>query len=241
KTGGVAGEKKIIGNHHSSGVGEVESIYWQYESFMKKQDAGFNTVVGAAGELFSIRKELFKEFEEDLLLDDFIISMNICLQGYRIAYEPGAFSTETPSASLVDEQQRKIRISAGAYQSIGYLKELLNVFKHPLLSFQYLFRRLFRWTLCPLLLPLLFLTNFLVVSNDNSNEFYKWIFIAQLFFYCLAFAGWFFVRSGRRMGPLNIPFYFIFMNYCLVRGFIVFLRGKETVLWKKSLREVIDS
>ena len=141
RTGGVAGEKKILRNQDVSAVGEAEGLYWQYESFMKKLDAGLNTVTGAAGELFSIRTALFKELKDDLILDDFVISMQICLQGYSIAYEPGAFAIESPSASLADEEKRKVRISAGAYQSVGYLKECLNIFKHPLLSFQYLSRR----------------------------------------------------------------------------------------------------
>ena len=48
--GGVAGEKRIV-PQHNSGVSEAEGLYWQYESFLKKQDSGFHTVVGAAGEL----------------------------------------------------------------------------------------------------------------------------------------------------------------------------------------------
>ena len=54
-TGGVAGEKKIIIGNQPSAIGAAEGLYWKYESFLKKQDAAFNTVVGAAGELFSIR------------------------------------------------------------------------------------------------------------------------------------------------------------------------------------------
>lgn len=70
--------------------------------------------------------------------------MQICLQGYKIEYEPEAFATEQPSISLAEEEKRKVRISAGAYQSVGYLKECLNIFKHPLLSFRYISRRLLR-------------------------------------------------------------------------------------------------
>ena len=73
---------------------KAEGLYWKYESFMKKLDADFNTVVGAAGELFSIRTELFKVPDENIILDDFVISMKVCLKGYKIKYEPGAFATE---------------------------------------------------------------------------------------------------------------------------------------------------
>ena len=241
KTGGVAGEKKIIRNQTTSAVGDAEGLYWRYESFMKKQDADFNSVVGAAGELFSIRTELFKAIEDDLILDDFIISMLVCLQGYKVEYEPAAYSTETASASLVEEEKRKIRISAGAYQSIGYLKKILNIFKYPLLSFQYISRRFFRWVLCPWMLVLLLVSNIFIVRTSVHNNFFDVFLFTQLTFYGIALFGWLFVRYGWRTGILNVPFYFVFMNYCLVKGLIVFLNGKQTVLWKKSLREAMQN
>lgn len=239
KTGGVAGEKKILRNRYESVVGEAEGIYWQYESFMKKMDAELYTVAGAAGELFSIRSELFREMNDEIILDDFIISMQVCLQGYKIEYEPDAYATESPSASLLEEEKRKIRISAGAYQSIGYLKECLNIFRHPLLSFQYISRRLLRWVFCPVALFLLLLTNIFIVTRQHT-DIYGSILLAQSFFYGFAILGWLFVSSGRRAGLFTIPFYFVFMNYCLVKGFTRFVKGKQTVLWEKSLRQAME-
>jgi poly-beta-1,6-N-acetyl-D-glucosamine synthase len=240
RVGGVAGEKKIIRNKELSAIGEAEGLYWQYESFLKKQDAGFNTVVGAAGELFSIRTELFKPMNDELILDDFITSMQVCLQGYKIAYEPGSYAVELPSTSLAEEEKRKIRIAAGAYQSIGYLKGCLNIFKHPLLSFQYISRRLLRWICCPPLLLFLLITNFIMVSHGSLQGFYAWFLYAQLFFYTLAFWGWLIVNAGKKAGLLTIPFYFVFMNYCLVKGFARYAKGNYTVLWEKSLRQAVE-
>jgi len=238
--GGVAGEKKIIRSSQLSAVGEAEGLYWQYESFMKKQDADFNSVIGAAGELFSIRSRLFQPLEGELILDDFLISMRVCLQGYKIKYEPGAYASEAPSATLAEEEKRKVRISAGAYQAIGYLKECLNIFKHPLLSFQYISRRLFRWIFCPFMLVILFLTNLIIVIKYPSSGFYSWMLYAQAGFYFLALVGWLLVRAGKRAGLLTIPFYFVFMNYCTLKGFIRYLQGRQTALWEKSLRQAVE-
>ncbi len=240
RIGGVAGEKKIINNHHISSVGEAEGLYWQYESFMKKQDAGFNTVVGAAGELFSIRTPLFKELHEDLILDDFVTSMQVCLQGYRIAYEPGAYATELPSASLAEEEKRKVRIAAGAYQSIGYLKTCLNIFKFPLLGLQFISRRLLRWVCCPFLLLILAFSAGILAANHSWTGFYAWFLYAQILFYSMAVIGWSTVNKGRKAGLLTIPFYFVFMNYCLMKGLFKFLKGRQTVLWEKSVRQAME-
>ncbi|HNA92070.1 MAG TPA: glycosyltransferase family 2 protein [Chitinophagaceae bacterium] len=236
--GGVAGEKKILQNRAESVVGEAEGLYWQYESFLKKMDASFFSIVGAAGELFSIRTHLFSPVDDHVILDDFIISMQVCLQGYRFAYEPDAFATETASDSLIEESKRKIRIAAGAYQSVYILKAGLSVFKYPLLSFQYLSRRLFRWVLCPLSIVLVFAANLLLVIFFNNDLFSSLLFL-QTVFYAFAFLGWGYVSAGKKAGIFTIPFYFVFMNFCLVKGFLRFVKGRQSVLWEKSVRSAL--
>jgi hypothetical protein len=69
-------------------MGFAEGWYWHYESFLKQLDAGFYSVVGAAGELFALRTELFTELPNDTLLDDLALSLEVSFRGYRIAYEP---------------------------------------------------------------------------------------------------------------------------------------------------------
>lgn len=239
KTGGVAGEKKVLRNYFDSVVGDAEGLYWQYESFLKKMDASFYTCVGAAGELFAIRTHLFKALPNEIILDDFFISMQVCLRGFKMAYEPDAFATEPASASLSEEAKRKIRISAGAYQSIGLLKECLNIFKHPVLSFQFISRRVLRWILCPLSLLLIFAANIFLVFQ-NSTGIYSTLLWVQTGFYAFALLGWGYAKAGKHAGIFTIPFYFVFMNYCLIKGFFLFSSGKHSVLWEKSLRQTTD-
>jgi len=238
KVGGVAGEKKVLKSNCSL-IGEAEGLYWKYESFMKQQDADFNTVVGAVGELFAIRTELFHPLDEELILDDFVFSIHICLRGYKIEYEPDAFASETPSVSLADEEKRRVRIAAGAYQATSYLKRHLNIFQHPRLCFQYFSGRLLRWVVCPVLIVLVLITNTALVINQKSDIFYYFL-IAQGVFYLLALTGRIFISIRRRMGILGIPFYFVFMNLCLVKGFFNYARRKQTILWERSMREVFE-
>jgi biofilm PGA synthesis N-glycosyltransferase PgaC len=113
------------------------------------------------------------------------------------------------------------------------------VFKHPLLTFQYLSRRLLRWIFCPAMLLMLLVSNVLIVGS-NPAAFYVVFLYTQAGFYLLAMIGWFYVRSGKRIGVLSIPFYFVFMNYCLVKGFIKFTKGRQSVLWEKSMRQVVE-
>lgn len=235
KTGGVAGEKRVRreGDQDLSGAGE--GLYWKYESLLKKIDADCYSVVGAAGELFSVRTALYENPGADVILDDFIISLNICRKGYRVAYEPDAYAVEGPSASLKEEQKRKVRISAGAFQAMLRMADLMNVFKYPRLAFLYLSHRIFRWTVCPLLLPLILALNAWLVWQQ-AGGLYTILLAAQLLFYGLAVLGAILATRKIVFKPAHLAYYFLFINISLYQGFGRFLKGNQTVLWEKAKR-----
>lgn len=234
--GGVSGEKKVS----SGGVDgfDGEGIYWRYESFMKTLDASFYTVVGAAGELFSIRRSLFPGIPEHLILDDLYLSLSVCMKGSRIAYDPHAVAEEKPSLTIAEERERKVRIAAGAFQIIRLFIPLLNPFRYGRMAFQYYSRRLFRWILCPLSIPVLFLLNSIIVYNGfEPVSLYRFLLWFQLAVYGLALVGW--VFAGRALGKrflFHVPFYFLFMNAAMWSGFLRQLRGGQPVIWSKASR-----
>jgi len=233
--GAVSGEKKVIPTSGSA-AGAGEGMYWKYESVLKRWDAEFYTIVGAAGELFSIRRVLYEEMKHDTVLDDFYQSLRVCLKGYRVGYEPRAFATEHPSASLTEEHKRKVRICAGGFQAMGRLGKLFNPFLNPRLSFQYISHRVLRWTMAPLCLVLLLIANIIMVKR-GAGRVYELLLWAQLAFYALAILGWFFALLKRPFRLLNLPYYFLIMQVAVVQGFIRFLRKGQAVTWEKSERE----
>jgi biofilm PGA synthesis N-glycosyltransferase PgaC len=230
--GGVSGEKRVQTNNNKN-ASSTEGLYWKYESFLKKEDAKLNTLVGAAGELFSIRTNLFMPIPEDTLLDDFTISMNIIKQGYKIAYEPNAFASESPSLNINEEYKRKVRIGAGGLQSVLRSLEFLNPFQFGIVSFQYIFHRFSRWIISPVLIPLMFVSNGYLINDSN---FYLFMFLAQSLFHLAALLGWFFERKNTRYKLLYIPFYFNFMHFCIIAGWVKLVSGKQKVTWQKATR-----
>lgn len=238
KVGCVSGEKRVVavGNESASAT---EGIYWKYESKLKQWDAELYSVVGAAGELFAIRTELYQEVEPDTLLDDFIISLRIAMNGYTIQYDPQAYAQEHPSANVKEELKRKVRISAGGIQSVLRLKSLLNIFKYGTLSFQYISHRVLRWTLAPVGLPIVFVSSgVLSVINTEmgQNNLYQLAFVAQVVFYLTAFLGYLFERKKKRVKLLYLPYYFWIMNYAVFLGFRRFMKGKQSVNWERARR-----
>lgn len=138
--GCVAGEKRIVDSNGS--ISNNEGIYWKLESKIKSLEDKVATVIGADGACYAIRKSLFQQLPKDTSVDDFLLSMKIVEQGYKIAYEPNAYSYEETGADVQQEMKRKIRIAAGNFYNLQYLKRFL---KCDLISFMYIGHKLLRW------------------------------------------------------------------------------------------------
>lgn len=233
--GAVAGEKRVkIDEVADATAGE--GFYWKYESILKKWDAELYSVVGAAGELFSIRTELYIPVPPDTVLDDFMISLRIAEKGYRIVYEPEAYAVETASANVAEELKRKIRIAAGGIQSVLRLGNLLNPFRNFVLSFQYISHRVLRWTITPFLLILALILNVFIVIETKAI-FYELLMAGQVAFYVLAFTGWIFEQKNIRVKALFVPYYFCIMNYAVLAGIWRYVFSEQKVTWEKAKRK----
>jgi len=234
--GAVAGEKRVQINENADASAAGEGFYWKYESTLKKWDSELYSVVGAAGELFSVRRSLYQDVPADTVLDDFMISMLIATKGYRIVYEPEAYAIETASENVSEELKRKIRIAAGGMQSILRLKSLFNPFKYPVLSFQYISHRVLRWTVTPFLLILVFILN-VALAFEPGQAFYMAIFFSQILFYLLAVLGFIMEKRHIRIKVLFIPYYFCVMNYAVLMGIIRYFTTKQSAVWEKAQRK----
>lgn len=238
KVGCVAGEKRIAVQNKDNAASGGEGLYWKYESALKKLDNRLYSTVGAAGELFAIRRELFEEMPTDTLLDDFILSLKIVMRGYIISYCADAYATESGSADMCEEEKRKVRIAAGGLQSIWRLRPLLNIFRYGTFSFQYISHRVLRWSLTPILLFLLFPLNTILIFTTDSPLLYAIIWLLQTLFYLMGSWGYYLSTKQIKNKILFIPYYFLFMNINVIRGFNYLRKrkGKASGAWEKARR-----
>ena len=235
KVGCVAGEKRIAVQDKDNAASGGEGLYWKYESALKKLDARLYSAVGAAGELFAIRRELFEEMPADTLLDDFILSLRIVMRGYTIAYCADAYATESGSADMHEEEKRKVRIAAGGLQSVW---RLLNPLRYGTFCFQYISHRVLRWSLTPVLLFSLLPLNTILIFTTDSPLFYAVIWLLQTLFYLMASWGYYLSKKRIKNKILFIPYYFLFMNINVIRGFSYLYkrRGQTNGAWEKAQR-----
>lgn len=237
--GCVAGEKQFFKDKDQPVASVGEGFYWKIESWLKRLDYQFYSTIGATGELFAVRRELYQRVEPDTILDDFMISMRITQQGFRVAYEPMAVASEHGSSNVKEELKRKVRIAAGCYQSFFRLKNLLNPFSNFKLSFQYVSHKVLRWTLAPLsLISMLVSSVFILIGQEQFQVFsiYSILFFMQVLFYGLALLGFLSQHRPIHIRFIYAPFYFVAMNYAMFKGFFRFMKGKQNVLWEKAER-----
>jgi biofilm PGA synthesis N-glycosyltransferase PgaC len=234
KVGAVAGEKRVHAEAGDATAGE--GFYWKYESKLKTWDSELYSVVGAAGELFSLRTVLYQPVPPETILDDFMISLLVAQKGFRVIYEPEAFATESASQNVTEELKRKIRIAAGGIQSIIWLKALLNPFPIPVLSFQYISHRVLRWTVTPYLMILAVVLNIAIVVMHGSF-IYQLLLLAQIGFYLLALLGWILEERQIKVKIFFIPYYFCMMNYAVMAGINRYAVGGQSAIWEKAKRQ----
>lgn len=237
KTGCVAGEKRISVDEADTAASGGEGFYWRYESTLKELDSRLYSAVGAAGELFAVRADLFEEMPSDTLLDDFIVSLGIAKRGYRIAYCKDAYAMESGSLNMQEEQKRKVRIAAGGLQAIRRLRPLLNIFRYGCLSFQYISHRVLRWTITPFALFLLIPLNMILLLLETEPAWlYQLFAVGQVVFYLLALAGWVLSVRTLKNKLLFIPYYFLFMNINVFKGISYLRNFKGNAAWEKAKR-----
>lgn len=235
RVGCVAGEKRVYAGDDAAAT---EGLYWKYESKVKDLDYRLYSAVGAAGELFAVRRLLFEELPSNTLLDDFVLSMRIAAQGYKIAYCKDAYAIEPPSADIEQESKRKVRIAAGGIQSIIMLRGLLNIFRHGVLSFQYISHRVLRWSVTPIMLMLLLPINIAIVSVVGAVDIYALLLLMQFLFYMASLIGYILDKAGRKNRLFFVFYYFIFMNISVIRGFGYLIKRKGSIsgVWEKADR-----
>jgi hypothetical protein len=212
------------GDREESNVG----LYWRYERWIRKQLAAVDSMMGATGPLYAIRKDLFRPMPADTLLDDMYIPLGAFFQGYRLVLEEQAKAYDYPT-NIGTEFRRKVRTLAGNYQIIRQFPALLSFRNRMLLH--YLSYKLGR-----LLLPWMFLA-LLAVSFLLPRPFSVLAVGAQLLFALIAATD--FVTSPdsfwkRVSSPLRTVVTMLAASACAVAIFFV----PPQRLWKPTQLQI---
>jgi len=120
--GVVSGELVIL-----SGDTQQEAdigLYWSYEKWIRRRLSRRDSVLGATGCIYAMRRELASTLPPSTLLDDVFLPLAAFFKGYRVLFEESARAFDYPTA-LRSEFRRKVRTQAGVYQLLFFYPQLL--------------------------------------------------------------------------------------------------------------------
>ncbi len=225
--GAVIGESTYT--EPDSDSGKSESLYWRYETAIKRYESALGSVVGGDGAIYSVRKNLYQSMPAEAL-SDFINPLQVVAQGRRCVYESRAISVEEVAGSFGKEFRRKVRIVNRGWRAVMSMKRLMNPFQHGLFAWQLISHKLLRW-LVPLFLSATFALNVFLLDHG-------WVYwatlLGQLLFYGLAAAGASLRHSRALSTILYVPYYFCLVNIASARGIIEAYRGLTYTTWSTA-------
>ena len=121
---GVASGELVI----RAGTGHEEEsvgLYWKYEKWIRKQLSRLDSMPGATGCIYAMRRELASRLPEGTLNDDMYLPLGAFFEGYRVIMDDSALAFDYPTP-LAAEFRRKVRTLAGVYQIVGSYPALLG-------------------------------------------------------------------------------------------------------------------
>ena len=228
KIGAVSGDVQLVnaaGEH-----AESEGLYYRYERFLQTLESRIGSIIGADGAMYAIRRAAFRPPSDGIIVDDFVISMNVARLGYRVLYDPEAVAIEGGTLSGGEEFRRKIRIVAGGIQALK-LGEGLPRLGQPLLLFCYVSHKLFRWSL-----PVFLLLTLVSSAALTQEPFYRFALALQLLGYGMAIAHASGMFNVKFMKWSCIPYYFCLVNAAAFIGIWKGLAGGQSVTWQRTTR-----
>lgn len=78
--------------------------------------------------------------------------------------------------------------------------------------------------------------NLAMVISDHTQIIYIALLLLQVIFYTLALCGYALNEREIKNKQLFIPYYFLFMNVCVLQGFFYLRKHRGTGVWEKAKR-----
>ncbi|MBF0478091.1 MAG: glycosyltransferase family 2 protein [Candidatus Omnitrophica bacterium] len=233
KVGCVSGELVIEDN--GTGASQGVGMYWTYEKFIRREESGIHSIMGATGAIYAIRRELFKNVPTHIVLDDMFIPFSIIQLGYRAIFDPSAKAFDKAVQNSDEEFRRKVRTLAGNFQIFLLFPGIFNPLKSPI-AWQ-LFSHKFLRLKIPFLMVLLFIINFLLFTN---NLIYSVMACLQVVFYGCAMLGMMTQKNSGMIGKIlkkigAVPYMFCVLNFSALVGFWRFATSQQKVTWEKAV------
>jgi poly-beta-1,6-N-acetyl-D-glucosamine synthase len=234
--GAVTGRKTVAAE---DGLGYSEGLYWRYESKIRAWETRLGCCVGVNGEIFAIRRSLFRPAPAGVVNDDSWMAYQIIRDGHNVVYNEHAVSVERVSPTAADETRRRARIVAGQYQMLGSPGEW--PWRRPVVLWELVSHKVLR-PLVPFGMIAAVAASLAALIRPGTGSGagglwwlarpWNWLAAgAQAGFYALAAVG---DRLGSAVGKAAyVPRFLVDSNLAAVRGLARHLKGGQSATWQR--------
>lgn len=227
--GCVSGDVRLIGSAEE--YADSESTYYRYERFIQQQESALGAIIGADGGMYALRHSFFRHVPDDVVVDDFVISMNVAREGFAVRYEPEAVAIEQGTLSGQEEFRRKVRVIAGGIQAlmrgVGVPRR-----SQVRLLWCYLSHKLLRW-----LMPVMLVVMFFASLRLAGDAVFAVLVALQVVFYATALVHQPLLRRGWNLRVTSLPYYFCLVNAAAAFGIVRGFSGRQRSAWSRTRRE----
>lgn len=209
----------------------VDSLYWRFESWQKKNEGRVAATLGANGGIYAFRRADYRSIPNNTILDDMTIPLLMKLHiGGSIVYDEKAIAYEDAAPSMADEFGRRVRIGVGAFQSIPLLWRLLLP-RYGFTALAFFCHKILRW----------FTPHFLLLSMliTLAGLGYPPMQVVALLYVAASLLAW----RGRKISggsavarASRLLSMFVDMNIALGLGFFRWLTQEQTGTWRRTAR-----
>ncbi len=229
----VAGNVKFELDRSETNVATTENTYNESELKIKyAEGVKWGTMMGPFGACFSMRAGLWKEVPKNFIVDDFWTNMSVLRQGYKTVLAREALSYEKIVGSASVEYKRKVRMSMGNMQNLGYFRDMLFSRTRGL-SYSYWSHKVLRW-FTPFFLLIGYLDLWYIYTQNSEL---KWVLIVVHVVLLLCALDPLFEKMSWRTGPLRAVRHFMMMNIAMLQGYLQYWSGGARSIWEPTARE----
>ena len=225
--GAVGGDYRYLAPKTNS---NEEKTYWNYDRILKKFQSEGGSMTSATGQIYAIRRCLFRPIPEKLV-DDFYVSVQAPAAHYRLAFEPRAIAFGTAAEAGKPEFDRKVRVITGGLRTVWKMRRLLNPFVYGFYALQLFIHKVLR----RLLVIPMFIAGVTSVVLWEQGWVYQLAAAGQFFLHGAAALGYL-LRDHRvgRIKLFTLPFFFDLVNLASLVAFFQLLTGSRYDIWKPA-------
>ena len=214
-------------NREASTISDGETLYWRYENWIKARESQFNTLIGANGSIYAVRRSAYVQIDPDLS-DDFGFPLAAYAKGFKVVFQPDALSTEEAPPAIKIEFKKKSRFVAHQLTTLIRLWAMLRANRDLKFLFQLFSHKLLR-NFVPVLL-----IGMLILSFTIPRPYGPLLIWGQGLFYSLALLGGLTYGYIRPMRVFTIPLYFCVVNAAALNGIFQYVRRRNYAAWNEK-------